>query len=265
MENSIFNLWTYFIIYSIAGWILESIYRSFCEKKIINTGFLKGPFCPIYGIGSIIMFIVLEKFKSNIILIFIISFITLSLWEYIVGLYLEKFFKTKYWDYSDHKINLNGRVCLTNSIAWGVLGIIFIKYVHPFVQSKLLVMNTTVIRCVIYMISIIFIVDAIINIVKFKNIKLTLQKIEDLNNQIKEKLEEIKKFKNKKSKLDIIESLQKTIDQLNIRKNKIVDDLYKRVYRLKKAFPDLDTKEITVVLSKKLEIIKKRKSKGEKK
>ena len=99
MENNIFNLWTYFIIYSIAGWILESIYRSYREKKIINTGFLNGPLCPIYGIGAIIMFLFLRQFSNNIIILFTVSLIGMSLWEYLVGYLLEKIFKTKYWDY----------------------------------------------------------------------------------------------------------------------------------------------------------------------
>ena len=136
MENNIFNLWTYFIIYSIAGWILESVYRSYREKKIINTGFLNGPLCPIYGIGAIIMFLFLRQFSNNIIILFTVSLIGMSLWEYLVGYLLEKIFKTKYWDYSDHKINIKGRVCLSNSICWGILGVIFVKYIHPFVKSN---------------------------------------------------------------------------------------------------------------------------------
>ena len=154
MENNIFNLWTYFIIYSIAGWILESVYRSYREKKIINTGFLNGPLCPIYGIGAIIMFLFLRQFSNNIIILFTVSLIGMSLWEYLVGYLLEKIFKTKYWDYSDHKINIKGRVCLSNSICWGILGVIFVKYIHPFVKDLVFKVD---IRLLHYIISIILI------------------------------------------------------------------------------------------------------------
>ena len=85
MEYTLFNLFAYFMFYSIAGWGLESVYRSFCEKKFINTGFLKGPFCPIYGVGTIIMLLFLKDFQKNIILLFIVSFLMLSFWEYIVS------------------------------------------------------------------------------------------------------------------------------------------------------------------------------------
>ena len=95
MIQKIFELLAYFIIYSILGWILESIYRSICEKKIVNTGFLKGPFCPIYGIGAVIMILFLQSFSSNIFLLFIISMLVLTLWEYIVAIILEKTFHIK--------------------------------------------------------------------------------------------------------------------------------------------------------------------------
>ena len=110
MEISILNLITLFIVYSFLGWVIESTFKSICERKIINTGFLYGPFCPIYGIGAIIMLLFLERFKNNIILLFLAGFFVLSIWEYIVGWILEKAFKTTYWDYSDHKFNIKGRV-----------------------------------------------------------------------------------------------------------------------------------------------------------
>ena len=68
MGQVIFDVLTYFIIYSFLGWILESLYRSFCERKLINTGFLRGPFCPIYGFGAAIMILILKQFDNNIIL-----------------------------------------------------------------------------------------------------------------------------------------------------------------------------------------------------
>ena len=87
MENQFFSILTYFIIYSILGWILESVFRSICERKLINTGFLKGPFCPIYGVGALIMILLLSRFENNIILLFVISFFTLTFWEYVVGIF----------------------------------------------------------------------------------------------------------------------------------------------------------------------------------
>lgn len=135
MNINLLELLTYFILYSFLGWVMESVFRSICERKLINTGFLRGPFCPIYGIGATIMFLFLEGFENKPILLFFISIIVLTVWEYVVGVFLETAFHTKYWDYSDHKINFQGRICLTNSIFWGLLGILFVKYLHPFIQK----------------------------------------------------------------------------------------------------------------------------------
>lgn len=259
MECTIFKLLTYFIIYSIAGWVLESVYRSFCEKKLINTGFLNGPFCPIYGIGAIIMFLFLEQFQENILILFIISLLVLSIWEYIVGVLLEKVFKTKYWDYSNHKINIKGRVCLFNSICWGILGVLFIKYIHPYVEKNIELFNPYALKITIYIITIILLIDTIISIVSIKNIEKALQKIEELNSQIKDKIEEIKNLNNKNLKTDIIENMQEKIDTLKKQKNRLFRNLYRRVYRLKRAFPDIQSNEITEILNRKIELIKKEK------
>ena len=134
---SIWRILTYFIIYSFLGWIMESIVRSVSEKKIINTGFLKGPVCPIYGIGAIIMLLFLERYQNKPILLFFIAIIVLTTWEYLVGVLLEKIFHTKYWDYSEQKFNFQGRISLAYSIAWGIIGTIFVEKIHPFLKKQL--------------------------------------------------------------------------------------------------------------------------------
>lgn len=260
MKEIISELLTYFIIYSFLGWIMESIFRSIIEKKIINTGFLIGPICPIYGFGACIMFLFLGNLKDNIILLFLISFTLLTLWEYIVGVLLEKIFNTKYWDYSDHKFNFQGRICLTNSIYWGILGILFIKFIHPFVQNMLGRIDSKLLNFIIMIASITFIVDIIVSIIKVKNIKVNLEKVEKLNKEIKEKLKEVK-LKAKETnqdieKLEVIENLQKLVDKLKKQRNKTIIRLYKNVYRLKRAFPAIDTKEFREILNKKIEINK---------
>ena len=267
MGQLLFELLTYFIIYSFLGWILESIYRSAIERKLINTGFLRGPFCPIYGIGAIIMLIFLERFQDKPITLFIIAITLLTAWEYIVGVILEKIFKTKYWDYSDHKFNFQGRICLLNSICWGFLGVAFVKYIHPFIENIISKIDIQILYYSITIISVVMLVDLITTVVKVKNIKMTLDKIDKINKEIKEKLKEIRAISKEAEeekggiKTKTIENIQNIINKLNKQKNRTILKLYKNVYRLKKAFPAINTKEITEVLSKKIEIRKKKKEK----
>ena len=260
MEFNWFDILTYFIIYSFLGWIMESIFRSIAEKKLINTGFLRGPFCPIYGFGAIIMFIFLENLQNKPIILFIVSVIVLTAWEYIVGVLLEKIFKTKYWDYSEHKFNFQGRICLTNSIYWGILGIVFIKYIHPFMQNMVSKVDTKLLTYIIAILSIVFIIDMITTSIKVKNIKTTLEKVERLNKEIKEKLKEIRKLKKNSEVSNSVENIQAMVEKLKKKRNRIILRLYKNVYRLKKAFPAISTKEITEILNKKIEIRKRNKN-----
>ena len=260
MEFNWFDILTYFIIYSFLGWIMESIFRSIAEKKLINTGFLRGPFCPIYGFGAIIMFIFLESLQNKPIILFIVSVIVLTAWEYIVGVLLEKIFKTKYWDYSEHKFNFQGRICLTNSIYWGILGIVFIKYIHPFMQNMVSKVDTKLLTYIIAILSIVFIIDMITTSIKVKNIKTTLEKVERLNKEIKEKLKEIRNLKKNSEVSNSVENIQAMVEKLKKKRNRIILRLYKNVYRLKKAFPAISTKEITEILNKKIEIRKRNKN-----
>ncbi len=220
------------------------------------------------GIGAIIIITILSKLSNNMIVLFISSAIILTLLEYIVGLILESVFHTKYWDYSNHKFNFQGRICLSNSIYWGILGILFVKYIHPFIQRFLENVNINSLYFVVTICSILFIIDTITSIVKLKNIKSALERIEQLNNDIKEKLKEIKSMSAEKEKniekLALTENIQKLINELNEKRNKIIFGLYKNVYRLKKAFPAIDTKEIREILNKKIELTKINKNKGNK-
>lgn len=250
------ELITYFIIYSFCGWLIESIYKSILEKKIINSGFLKGPFCPIYGFGAVIMYLLLQDFKGNPILVFCLGFVVLSAWEYIVGVLLEKIFKTKYWDYSNYKYNLQGRVCLLNSVFWGILGLVFINCVHPFIQIQLSKVNTNIILYVDILLSIYIIIDTVISMVSVLKIDEKMKKLEEINNKIKERLEEIKEI-GKNTEKPQIENIQKIIDELNYKNYIIKRKLYKRVYRLKKAFPNVKSDKITEILSLKDELRKR--------
>ena len=150
---------------------------------------------------------------------------------------------------------------LFNSICWGILGVLFIEYIHPFVEKNIGMMNILVFKIVIAIITILFLVDTIISIIATVNIKTALDKIEDLNNQIKEKIEEIKNSNTKEIKSDITQNIQNKIEDLKKKKNRLIRRLYRRVYRLKKAFPDIQSNEITEILAKKIILIKNKKEK----
>ncbi|MCD7821270.1 MAG: hypothetical protein LUG64_03560 [Clostridiales bacterium] len=121
----------YFVWYSMLGWVMESTYCSICAKRFINRGFLHGPFCPIYGVGALLMVLGLSHFMGNIPLFLVTSIVTMSAWEYFVGWMLETTTHIKYWDYSNEKYNLKGRICLRNSLIWGLVSYVALYWIHP--------------------------------------------------------------------------------------------------------------------------------------
>lgn len=131
------KIFIFFMIYSFGGWLVESIFRSLRRGSLIKTGFLKGPFCPIYGFGAMAIIIFLNKYKSNVPLLFISSVFLTGLIEYMTSYGLEKILAIKLWGYSHRKFNINGRVCLQNGLLFGILSIFLIKFIHPLTRRFL--------------------------------------------------------------------------------------------------------------------------------
>lgn len=162
-----------FLIYSIIGWLMEVIFALIEEKKFINRGFLIGPYCPIYGTGVLLVTFLLDDYLDKPLGLFILSIVICSLVEYIVSFLLEKIFNTSWWDYSDKKFNINGRICLETMIPFG-LGCLLIMYVvNPFFVDILSKIPDYIINIIAIFFIVIFITDVIISIriiFKFKKI-----------------------------------------------------------------------------------------------
>lgn len=120
----------YFATYSFIGWLWETIYLSFRYKKFIDTGFLKGPFCPIYGICSVLAIVLLSPLQKNIFLFYTLAIVIATTLEYFTSLIFETIFKIKFWEYSVSP-NLQGRISLWVSLFWGILLFTLVKFIHP--------------------------------------------------------------------------------------------------------------------------------------
>ena len=135
-EISIWRILAYFIIYSVLGYIIETIY-GMITKGVWESrqSFLYGPFCGIYGLGAVVMIICLHKFPRKFNTLFIGGFIVGSIVEYVVSLVGEMLLGVKWWDYSSMPLNLNGRICVYFSVFWGFLGIYLIASLNPKVDK----------------------------------------------------------------------------------------------------------------------------------
>lgn len=127
-----------FIFYSFIGWVIEMLYHFSIHKNFKKTGFLKGPYKPMYGVAFTILILCKEVLKVNIIAMSVLCFIVPSLVEYISGYLLKRAFHEVYWDYSNLKYNISGIITLRFSIYWWILSLIGIYIVHPFLYTNLL-------------------------------------------------------------------------------------------------------------------------------
>ena len=134
---NIHQIFWYFFIFSIIGLMIETIY-CYATVGVIESrkGLLWGPFCPIYGVSAAILMLALDKYKNkNLIQLFLYGFIVGSLSEYILSYGLEAIYGTRFWNYEYTNFHINGRICLQFSLYWGILTIVIIKLIKPFLDS----------------------------------------------------------------------------------------------------------------------------------
>ena len=128
--TDVYHLVSAFIIYSIMGWVVESIYMSFCNRKLTNRGFGFGPFCPIYGFGGVIGYLILHPLGSNLVALYFAGAVLATAFEYLVGRLMKKFLGEEWWDYHEKPLNYQGITCMESTIAWGFYAIIIITFLH---------------------------------------------------------------------------------------------------------------------------------------
>ena len=129
--NTVYNYILYFIIYSLVGWLLEVLLKYVDDKKFVNRGFLLGPICPIYGYGVLLIILLIGCNDNDLLSIFLKSIFICSILEYFTSFIMEKLFKARWWDYSQRRFNINGRICLETMLPFGMGATIILYSIHP--------------------------------------------------------------------------------------------------------------------------------------
>lgn len=172
----LFNLLFDFIIFSFAGYLGEVIYCGLQGNKSGKA--LHGPYCPLYGLGGTLILHAVKYLPRNVLIVYIVGVLIASLTEYFVSYLLEKIFNARWWDYSKKRFNLNGRICLRNSLLFGLLALILVFGYIPLKDLLLTNTNLIVIKTITYIISIVMVIDAIITVLEIKEIKIRLKIID---------------------------------------------------------------------------------------
>lgn len=128
----------FFFLYSFIGWVWESCYVSARKRHWVNRGFLHGPMLPIYGSGAVVILVSTIGVRENPWLVFVFGLIGATLLEYVTGAVMERMFHVKYWDYSNQKLNLNGYICVSSSLCWGVFSVLLVRFIHVPIERVVL-------------------------------------------------------------------------------------------------------------------------------
>ncbi len=129
-SESLLTLMGVFFAYGFIGWIVESIYMSWCNKRITNRGFARGPFCPIYGVGEFILYALLSSFADNLLAVYVLTALAATGVEYVVARMMIYKFGYVWWDYSNKPFNYKGILCLESTLAWGIYGICEVTFLR---------------------------------------------------------------------------------------------------------------------------------------
>ena len=176
-----------FFVYSVVGYICEVINCWIVNKKLKDRGFLLGPYCPIYGVGAVLLTILLTKYENDILILFSTSILICGILEYFTSFLLEKIFNMRWWDYSKNKFNINGRICLETLILFGIGSIIIIKFTNPLLINLISKINIDIIHILAFIFSSIIIVDLIISLNIATNFKKIAKKVKkDSTDEIKD-------------------------------------------------------------------------------
>lgn len=267
VDSNVFTLFYYFIIYSFIGWCLETVYATINKKEFVNRGFLHGPFCPIYGFGTLSIIVLLKPIETNYIFLFLGSIFLTSTIEYITGYILETSFNSTWWDYSNEPYNLHGRICLSFSVIWGFVSIFILKVVHPYIVYIVNLIPTSPGIILFYITLLYFFIDLIITVITIFKLRSLLKQLNTAYSELTDKLSEFKlnlgntkdiselkirleqliesaemKMSKKKSEIEnIIKELKMKYDSLVIKKSP-------NYSRLIKAFPNLSFKGLDSIL-----------------
>lgn len=247
-----------FYIYSIIGYICELIYIFFHNNfKFRDTGFLYGPYCPIYGFGALIVIFALKKYENDLIALFFLSVIFTGVLEYITSYLMEKLFNNKWWDYSEKKFNINGRVCLSMALLFGLLSVLVVHYINPSLSEFVRGMDNNVKVVTAILLGILLIIDTI------KSAKVAFGfkgKLKKLRQEISEYIQsEYRKQEENKNNIkeEVYVKIKEGLEKINIEKDKKINAFKNMLNKIDTNKKDndrkLDIKYIKEYINKKRE------------
>lgn len=180
-----------FIFYSVAGWIIEVLLNLANQRKLINRGFLIGPLCPIYGVGSLLLSLLCSR-SDGVLEIICVSMVGGALLEYLTSWWMEVAFHVRWWDYTKEPFNLNGRICVGSVICFGIAGVLILKVANPFLLSLIGLLSPLACEIIAAILLVLVLTDIGISLYLILAYKVTVDTAKrDATEEISERIREI--------------------------------------------------------------------------
>lgn len=219
-----------FIMYSFLGWIVDVTDVLINTKKLVNRGFLIGPICPIYGVGLLLITLLLNDYTDRPLVLFILTIFICMTLEYFTSYVMEKLFNARWWDYSDKKYNLNGRICLETTIPFGLGGLLVMYVINPLFTKVLSLFNHNILIIIGTSLLTIFVIDVIVSFKAIAKVKqYFLSKYHDDTEEVNRR---VKDYLIKLSPLT--KRLMESFPNVRVRISKLKHKIEKTVRRKKK-------------------------------
>ncbi len=236
----------FFYTYCFFGWCFESTYVSLKNGRLVNRGFLNGPFLPLYGFGAISVLFAALPFRENPVWVYVVGALAATALEYVTGVVMEAVFKVRYWDYSNQKFNFQGHICLSSTIAWGFLSLAMVFGFHKPVEGLIFGLKSNTLNLIVLVVSVIMAADCAVSFkaaFEFREILGKLQGLKDELRLMQKRLEVIEAVLNDEGK-QRLERLGQAIEERREQKELKREERKEQIEQLKEELTQLKEKQL---------------------
>ncbi len=213
-----------FFIYSFLGYLCEVVYCSVAQRKLVNRGYLYMPICPIYGCGAVLIILSMKPLydRGMWYLVLILGILLTSTLEYLTSYVMEICFHMRWWDYSQRKFNIHGRVCLRNSLMFGGLVMLVMYGIQPYLKSWIDMIPSLALYIVNGILLMALLIDSIFSTIQHVNVSKILSKVasfmDEASEIIAEKTEAAKEYLSSSAVVVKLKSLANRYPTMKLRK-----------------------------------------------
>ena len=248
MEFSLYEIFWYFVLYSLLGWVTEVCFCSIKTGGFVNRGFLNGPVCPIYGFGMVAVLVFLWPLRHHLAGLYVGAVVLTSTLELATGWALKKLFHTSWWDYSNMRFNLGGYICLRFSLIWGVGATLVVKLIHPAIAALVAVVPHTAGVVLAVPVVILFVCDLVITVLGIAHMNQDIGRIDDIvramragSDMLAENIGDTALAVDRK----VTDAKPAAAARLDIARAELMDKRRRVAIRLMKAFPHMHSTRYT--------------------